>query len=445
MTDLPSTPPEFDGSSSRPAGSRTRYRVLAFTVALAGITYLDRVCIAQTAQDMMRELSLSKQQMGFVFSAFTIAYAVFEMPTGAWGDRIGTRRLLTRIVVWWSSFTIATAAAFNYTSLLIVRFLFGMGEAGAFPNVSKTFSRWFPLTERGTAQGIFFAGAHLGGGLTPLLVTYLLMFMPWRMVFVAFGLLGFMWSVAWFRWFRDDPAEHPEVSEEELTLIRAGRAVEGSHRLDAAAFGRIVSSRNLIALCLMYFTQAYGFYFNITWLPTYLEKARGFSSTQLGLLAGLPLILSSLADLTGGLATDRAVRAYGIRIGRCGIGMISLLVAGAALIAGAAVEDPLLSAVLIALAGAADSFLLGAAWGVCLDIAGPHAGLVTGAMNTAGQLGAFLSPIILPYLLKDQGRAEDWALPLFIAGGLYIAGAFCWLLVDPGKPLVTKHEAGLPD
>jgi ACS family glucarate transporter-like MFS transporter len=441
MTDRARPDQEPHDPASKPESSRTRYRVLAFTVALAAITYLDRVCIAQTAQSMMSELRLSKEQMGFVFSAFTIAYAIFEMPTGAWGDRIGTRRLLTRIVVWWSSFTIATATAFDYASLLVVRFLFGMGEAGAFPNVSKTFSRWFPVTERGTAQGIFFAGAHLGGGLTPLLVTYLLMVMPWRMVFATFGMLGFVWALAWFRWFRDDPAEHPEVSQGELELIRAGRTVDTSHRLGWSGFVRIISSRNMIALCLMYFTQAYGFYFNITWLPTYLEKARGFTSTQLGLLAGLPLMLSALADLSGGMATDRAVRAFGLRIGRCGIGMISLLCAGVCLIAGAAVEDPLLSAVLIAFAGAADSFLLGAAWGVCIDIAGPHAGLVTGAMNTAGQIGAFLSPIILPYLLKDQSRPEDWALPLFIAGGLYLAGALCWLFVDPRKPLVMAMAA----
>src|SRR4051812_10637855 len=226
---------------ARPGGSHVRYKVVAIAVALAGVTYLDRVCIAQTAPLMMRELSLSETQMANVFSAFTLAYALFEIPSGVWGDRIGARRLLTRIVVWWSCFTIATAAAFNYASLLVVRFFFGMGEAGAFPNVSKTFSRWFPVTERGTAQGIFFAGAHLGGGLTPLLVTYLLMFMPWRMVFVTFGLLGFIWAIAWFRWFRDDPAQHPEVSKDEWNLIQAGRAVEGSHRLDAAGFGRIVS------------------------------------------------------------------------------------------------------------------------------------------------------------------------------------------------------------
>lgn len=426
--------------SGGPPASRVRYRVLAFTVALAGITYLDRVCIAQTAQLMMRDLRLTKEQMGFVFSSFTIAYALFEMPTGAWGDRIGTRRLLTRIVAWWSCFTIATAAAFNYASLLAVRFLFGMGEAGAFPNVSRTFSRWFPMTERGIAQGVFFAGAHLGGGLTPLLVAALLVVMPWRMVFVVFGAIGFVWAVAWFRWFRDDPALHPEVTREELKLIEAGRPVAGSHKLDLPGLVRILSHRNMIALCLMYFTQAYGFYFNITWLPTYLEKARGFRSTELGLLAGLPLILSAVADLAGGLATDRAIRAFGLRAGRCGIGFASLLLAGAALIAGAAMDKPLLAALLIALAGAADSFLLGAAWGTCLDIAGPHAGLVTGAMNTAGQIGAFLSPIILSYLLKEQHRPEDWALPLFVAGGLYLAGAFCWLIVDPSKPVIEAGE-----
>ena len=162
---------------------------------------------------MMRDLGLTKVQMGFVFSAFTIAYALFEIPTGAWGDRIGSRRVLTRIVIWWSSFTIATAAAFNYVSLLAVRFLFGMGEAGAFPNVSKTFSRWFPATERGTAQGIFFAGAHLGGGLTPLAGRRALeRSCPGELVFVVFGMVGFVWAVAWFRWFRDEPADHPAVS-----------------------------------------------------------------------------------------------------------------------------------------------------------------------------------------------------------------------------------------
>src|SRR5580704_4630624 len=156
------------------ATSNVRFAVLAFAVSLGGITYLDRVCISITAPHIMRELSLDQVQMSFVFSAFTLAYAIFEIPTGYWGDRIGTRRVLTRIVLWWSSFTALTAAAFSYPSLLVVRFLFGIGEAGACPNVAKTFSRWFPSSERGTAQGIFFMGAHLMGGLTPLLVRAML-------------------------------------------------------------------------------------------------------------------------------------------------------------------------------------------------------------------------------------------------------------------------------
>ena len=294
--------------------------------------------------------------------AFTIAYALFEVPTGAWGDRIGTRLLLTRIVVWWSSFTMVTAAAFSFTSLIVVRFLFGAGEAGAFPNVSKTFSRWFPVSERGTAQGIFFAGARLGGGLTPLLVAALLDVLSWRMIFIVFGAIGFVWAAAWFLWFCDDPAEHSRVSAAELALIQSGREPEVPHRLDLATVRRVMTDRNMIVLSLMYFTQAYGFYFNITWLPTYLSQARGFSSVHLGVLAGLPLLLSAVADLVGGVATDRVVRAFGLKVGRCGIGGISLVVAGTALFAGAAVSDPLLSALLIALSGAADSFLLGAAW-----------------------------------------------------------------------------------
>ena len=423
-----------DEFGTGPAGwdSRVRDRVLAFTVLLAAVTYLDRVCIAQTAPQVKRDLRLTDIQMGYVFSAFTLAYALFEVPTGAWGDRVGTRRVLTRIVAWWSSFTIATAAAWNYAALLAIRFLFGAGEAGCFPNVTRTFSRWFPVTERGKAQGIFFAGAHLGGGLTPLIVVALLEVWPWRQVFVAFGLVGFVWAAAWYRWFRDEPAEHPAVSPAERKRIEAGRRPLEHHRLDAAALGRVLTDRNVVALCLMYFTQAYGFYFNITWLPTYLAHNRGLSVQRLGLLAGvlagLPLILSALADVTGGLATDRLTRAYGLRLGRCGIGVASLVVAGLTLIAGATTGHAWAAALLIAVSGAADSFLLGSCWSVCQDIGGPHAGLVSGCMNTAGQVGAVLSPILLPYF-------ADPAVPLCIAGGLYLLGAVCWLFVDPRRPI----------
>lgn len=415
--------------------SRVRYRVLGLAVCLASITYLDRVCISLTAPAMMRDLNLSKVEMSFVFSAFTLAYGLFEIPTGWWGDRIGTRRVLTRIVVWWSSFTIVTAAAFNYVSLLAIRFLFGAGEAGAWPNAARTFSRWFPVTERGTAQGIFFMGAHLAGGLTPLLVTWLLTMMHWRAVFVVFGAIGFVWALAWYRWFRDDPEQHEAVNAPELEHIQRGRGAAASHHLDAAGWRRILTNRSLLALCAAYFTQSYGFYFFITWLPTYLENARGFTATTLGVLAGLPLLLSVLADFTGGVTTDRLTKRYGLRIGRCGVGGVSLLLASVLLIAGTASQNGLVAIGLISLALAFSNFLLGASWGTCVDIAGSHAGVVGACMNTAGQIGGFLSPIVTALFVEHY---SSWSAPLYLCGLLYFIGALCWWFVDPRQPILES-------
>lgn len=418
--------------------TRTRYRVLAMTVCLAAITYLDRVCIAITAQDIMRELSLSQVQMSLVFSVFTLAYGAFEIPTGMWGDRIGTRRVLTRIVTWWSSFTVLTATSFNYASLLVIRFLFGAGEAGAWPNAARTFSRWFPRTERGTAQGIFFMGAHLAGGLTPVLVTAMLTVMHWRMVFVIFGSVGFLWAAAWYRWFRDEPEQHASVGPEELALIQKGRTAQAAHGFRSVQWRKLLTNRNLIALCVMYFTQSYGFYFYITWLPSYLEKARGFSAGTLGILAGLPLILSVGADLLGGLTTDGATRRFGLRVGRTGVGVVSFVAASVTMIAGTAIADPVLAAVLIAVAAAASAFPLGAAWGACIDIGGEHAGVVSACMNTSGQIGALFSPVILAYAVQ---HFANWRAPLYLTGALYMVGALAWIAVDAERPIWSSTES----
>lgn len=416
--------------SQRP--SRTRFQVLAFGVALAGVTYLDRVCISITAKDIIRDLSLTQVQMSLVFSAFTLAYAIFEIPTGIWGDRIGTRRVLTRIVAWWSTFTVATAAAFNYASLLAIRFLFGAGEAGAWPNAAKTFSRWFPVTERGTAQGIFFMGAHLAGGLTPLLVTWMLGFLHWRWVFVAFGLTGFVWATAWYLWFRDDPAEHPSVNAAELAKIREGRAVESPHSLHWGDVRLILGNGSLLALLTMYFTQSYGFYFFITWLPTYLEKERGFTSVQLGLFSGLPLLLSVFGDLFGGVSTDYLTRRFGLRVGRCTVGGASFLMASLVMLAGTAASDDMTAALLISFSGLFTAYPLGAAWGTCLDIGGSHAGMISACMNTAGQVGGMLSPVILALVVRETG---SWSAPLYLTGALYFLGAACWWFVRPDRPI----------
>lgn len=411
--------------------TRVRYRVVAFTVALAAVTYLDRVCIATLAPEIMRELGLDRVRMSYVFSAFTLAYALFEIPTAWWGEKIGTRKVLTRIVGWWSAFTMATAAAFNYGSLLAIRFLFGAGEAGAWPNAAKTFSRWIPAHERGRVQGIFFMGAHLAGGATPALAGAMLPLLGWRGVFLAFGSLGFLWAVWWFRWFRDDPAQHPDVNELELELIREGRRPEAPHG-GAGFWGRLLTDRNVAALCAAYFANGYGFYFLITWLPAYLAQERGFSKASLSIFAGLPLMLSVFGDLFGGLVTDHLVKACGLRAGRVGVGSAAYLLAGAAILGAALTENSVAAAVLIAVAAAASMFTLAASWATGIDVGGAHSGVLSAAMNTAGQLGGILSPILLAYLVE---WFSNWSLPLLVMCGLYLAAAAAWLAVDPHKRL----------
>jgi len=401
------------------------------TMALGAITYLDRVAISVARPHIARDLQLSAIQMGYVFSAFYLAYALFEIPTGWWGDRVGTRSVLTRIVCWWSTFTVLTGAAFNYSSLVVIRFLFGSGEAGAWPNVARTFSRWFPRQERGTAQGVFFMSAHLAGGLTPMLVTLLLGWMNWRSLFALFGSIGFVWSFAWYRWFRNSPAEHPAVSAAERDVIESSLGADLGHALGAADWKRLLGSRTVVCLCLMYFTQAFGGTFYVTWLPTYLGS-RGLTGMTAGILAGLPLVFSAAADLAGGITTDRAARRFGLRLGRVTIGGGALAAAGAFTIASTFVASPVAAALLIALGGASSNFLLGAAWGTCLDIGGRRSGAVSAAMNTSGQVGSILSPILVAEVVR---RYSQWSAPLYLAGVLFLLGAICWVWVDPTKPV----------
>ena len=411
--------------------SGVRSRVLAMTVALAFLTYMDRVCISVTAPAILRDLRLSPIQMGIVFSAFTAGYALFEIPTGWWADRAGSRRVLTRIVVWWSLFTGLTAAAWNFRSLVTLRALFGAGEAGAWPTVARALARWFPSEERGTAQGIFFMGAHLGGGLTPLLVAAIASRIGWRATFPVLSIFGFIWAACWFRWYRDEPRDHRDITAKELEWIEARRLAPAKEVFEGSAFRKALSTPGIWFLCLMYFTQTYGFNLYVTWMPTYLQHDKKLHGSALGVFAGLPLLLSVPADLLGGIVTDRMSRKSGLRRGRCLVGFCSLAGAGVFLLAGSLAQG-WTSAVLIALAAASSNFLLGASWSACADIAGNHAATVSAAMNTSGQVGGVLSPIVFAVLIKNR---ISWGAPLYWTAALYLLGAVCWHFVHPERPL----------
>ena len=414
--------------------TRVRYRVVGLTVLLAMVTYLDRACIGKLAPEIMRDLHLSMVQMSSVFSAFALAYALFEIPTAWWADRRGTRAILTRIVAWWSVFTMATAGAFNYASLLATRFLFGMGEAGAWPCMARTFARWIPRRERGTIKGVFFAGAYISGAVTPSLVVLLLPHMSWRMIFVSFGLLGFLWAAAWYLWYRDDPAEHPAVNAAERELILAGRPAEAGPSPGGAYWGRLLRQRNIIALCVMYVPNCVTFYFCITWLPTYLHERHGFDATALGVVSGLPLFLSVASQFLGGVISDRITARFGLRAGRRVPGIVGYSLAALAMFAAAASTAPVTAAVFIALATSSCMLTTAPAWGVCVDIGREHSAVVSATMNTAGQIGSIVSPLVVAYSVK---WFANWNLPLYLLAGLFLVGAACWLVIDPEKPVFT--------
>ncbi|HEV3059215.1 MAG TPA: MFS transporter [Vicinamibacterales bacterium] len=406
-----------------------RGRVLTFAFLLAVVTYLDRICISAAAPAIMADLQLSFLQMSVVFGAFTLAYSLFEVPSGWLGDVKGPRRVLTRIVLWWSAFTMLTAAARGFQSLVAIRFLFGAGEAGAFPNVARSFSRWFPRRERGRANGVLFLGSRLGGMLSAPIALVLIARWGWRTSFVLFGALGLLWAGAWHAWYRDRPEDHPGVGPEELAWIQQDGAPAVETR---TPWRELLGGRNLYAICAMYFAFGYGLYFYFTWLPTYLLVVLGFSRFGSGLFAALPFLLAGVADVGGGWLTDRLARTHGLRVGRCHLGFAAFLTCALLLLASTIAPAAVAKAVLIALALASADLALGACWAVPLDVAPDHAGVMTGCMNTLGNLGGLVGPLVVGVAVD---RWHSWTFPFYVTAGVYACGAFAWLAIDPTERL----------
>jgi MFS family permease len=414
--------------------TRARRTMVAFALGAMAVAYLDRVCISTAAPAIKVDLGLDDAEMGYVFSAFTLAYAFFEVPSGWLADRFGARLMLTRIVLWWSVMTAATGAAQGFASLVALRWLFGMGEAGVLPSLARAFGRWLPARERGGAFGLTIMAAALGGAITQPIVVALLERFSWRQAFPIFGGVGVVYAAAWFLWFRDDPHTHASVNSAELALI--GNDPPGAH--PAVPWGALVRSRNLMALCAMYFGAIYGWYFYLTWLPTYLLRARGFDLSAVGWLAALPLLGIAAGSLVGGALADRLVHRYGPRVGLRVPGLVGLPLAAVAIVAAVGASDPRTSAWCLAAAAGLAALGVAPAWSVCLAIGGRHAGVVSGAMNTFGNLGGVMSPIVVGWCLTLW---SSWDTPLYTVAALYAFAALCWLGVDPSEPLDVPDAA----
>jgi MFS family permease len=406
------------------------------TLAMIAIAYLDRVCISIAAPSIKLELGLSDTQMGLVFSAFTLSYALFEVPSGWFADRFGARAALARIVAWWSAMTAATGLAGGFASLFAVRLLFGIGEAGAFPASARVYARWLPARLRGRLFGVLIMAAALAGAITQPLVVALVSSFGWRRTFAIFGGIGFIWAISWWLWFRDDPRNHPGVNASELALIEAG-GVETAEP-DTVPWRALARSRALVALCAMYFGAIYGWYFYLTWLPTYLLRARGFDLTQVGWLAALPLLAIAAGVFLGGWLCDRLAPSLGLRVAARTPALVGLPLAACAVVGAALAADPFQAALLLAAAAGLAGLGIAPAWALCLEIGGPHAGVVTGAMNMFGNLGGTLSPVVVGLCVDRLG---SWNAPLYSIAALYLVAALCWLGIDPAQKICAEPVA----
>jgi MFS family permease len=383
---------------------------------------------------MMGDLRLSNIQMGYVFGVFALAYGLVEIPAGWLGDRLGQRRMLTRIVLCWSAFTALTGAATNFAGLIITRFVFGAAEAGAFPTIARALSNWFPATDRGRVTGIMFMGARLGGALAPPLATLLVGYFGWRLTFVIFGLIGFVWTPFFRRSYRDDPATHESVSQAELEYIR-GNAVPPPARAPAerTPWRRIFTSSDLWALFWMYFGTSYGFWFFLTWLPTSLIRDYGLTPGRAGLYASLPLAVGAVTTVTVGMISDRLVRLTGsLRAGRRAVGLGGFLLAGAGFGAASLAGSAATSVLCLSIGSGAMDLAVPVAWAACLEVGGRFGGTTTGFMNSASSLSALLSPIAAAWLFDCFGSFHAMFLS---AMAVYWITGLLWLKIDPARQI----------
>ena len=402
-----------------------RHRVSGLLILLFAITYIDRVLISVAGPRIQEDLHIDPVGWGWVTAMFTLSYCLFEIPTGALGDRIGPRRVLTRVVLWWSVFTSLTGTVSNYYLLLITRFLFGAGEAGAFPNASIVVSRWFPPTQRASMSGVLLMASQIGGGIAPLLVVPIQIRYGWRAAFFMFGVLGVIWATVWYSWFRDSPAEKPGVSQAELEEIGSLSS--------APAHGfpwRIaLRSDNVLAMMGTAFCYVYVYTFFQTWFHTFLVRGRGFTEGGL-VFSALPYVVAACTNLMGGAASDALVRRLGLKWGRRSIGIVGLGSACLFTVAAMVTQQQMLTVILLSLVYGAITFQQSGVFGVCLDIGGKHAGSMVGLMNTSAQVGGLLSSVAYGYIVE---RFDSYDAPFVPMATLLFVGTLLWFKVDASR------------
>jgi len=419
--------------------TRARHVVLALVVGAYMITYMDRVNLASAVPVIQRDMGFSMITIGWIFASFRWGYALFQIPGGWLGDRIGGRRALSVVVVWWSIFTSLTAFAWNATAMGVFRFFFGMGEAGAFPIATRSLSAWMLPTERGFAQGVTHAASRVGAALTPALVVLMMIRFGWRMPFFVFGLLGLAWAFVWYWYFRDTPAEHCQTNLAERRLIEESVGIRHAGTR-AIPWGRIFRSPSLWMLSLMYFCYGYSIDIYLDWFPKYLNEHRGFNLKEMGIYASLPLLAGAAGDLLGGWTSDGWAKRFGsLKTARRGVALAGFLLAAVFILPATFTHHSTASVLYSCVAVFGLEVTVGVSWAIPLDIGGDYAGSIASVMNTFGNLGSAVSPILLAYLVGLYG----WDLPFVVCSILCVGGAVFSLGINADRKLDGDFPARL--
>lgn len=410
----------------------TRYMLVFSTFLLSVLLYIDRVCISVAKEPIAGALNLSDTQIGWVLSIFALGYALAQTPSGILNDRFGPRIILTAVVSFWSLFTALTGAAWNYVVLLITRFVFGVGEAGAFPGIARATFSWIPIKERGIVTGINFSGSRLGAAFALPVVAWMIESLGWRMSFFALGGIGFVWALIWYWWFRDDPQQHKGITEKEKAYILETRQQVTREEVEQLSGGLLFKSKNMWLAMGQYFASNFTFFFSLTWLFPHIKSEYGLDAVEAGFYASAPLVFGALGNYFSGFLVDKIFSNGKWRLSRRLPAILGFALASIGLMASLYMETAFGAVVFLSIAIFGADMTLSPSWSFCVDIGKNNAGAVSGTMNMAGNIGSFITALAFPYLLSWFGSVE----PFFItAAVLNIIAIFLWTRTKPEMSL----------
>lgn len=416
--------------------TRMRWFLGAVMFLISFISYMDRVNLAVATPAIMKEFAFSKIEIGWMQTTFFIGYSLMQVPGGMLAEIFGHRRIVALAVGWWSAFTALTAYGYNFTSFLLVRGLFGVGEGPIFPSFTSFIYEWFNKTEKAKASALFLSGVFLGPVAGPLITVALMVAFGWRSVFIVFGLAGLIFAVVWWIFATQTPKENKRVNEAELIHIRGGNSLDSTEAArekgKVAPWRKFMGKGQFWAIAVQYFVTDYVMYVFLAWLPLYLMEAQKFSLQKMGVAAALPWLAISITTMTTGIIADKMVAAgLSKHKARTLFGVAGLVCCCIFLYLGAIATVPWQNVLWMTLSLGTLGFTFNASWAACLDLGGKFSGSVSGWMNLWGNIGGILAPVATAWIATKYG----WQAAITATAASAVVGIVSWLFVRPDKKL----------